>query len=493
MPLQPNPANPILVVDDERLALDGFELALAAAGYTNVVTMDDSRNVLPFLEKNKVEMVLLDLIMPHANGGELLVEIRRRTQEIPVVIVSAVNEIESVIECMRNGATDYILKPVEMEQFKSRVRKCLEFNELERENAQLRESLLQDSLQHPGAFTEIVTRSPKMCAIFRYCEAVAKSSKPILITGETGTGKELIARAVHRLSNRRGPFMAVNIAAFDDTMFADTLFGHVRGAFTGADSSRPGLVEKAAGGTLFLDEIGDLPLVSQVKLLRLLQEQEYFPVGSDTMKKSDVRILASTLKDLGTLKNERLFREDLYYRLITHNVRLPPLRERTEDVKHLLDHFLVIEAHELSMKTPSYHPELINLLKTYPFPGNIRELRALVANALTNHTSRMLSSESFKKYICAATNAPVAPAVAANHVDPFAGLRFDPDAMPKLKEATRRLSAMLIEQAMVIAGGNQTVASRILGLSQQALSLKLKKLRPDNCMLDRHSMSLHGH
>ncbi len=475
MPYQPNPAHPILVVDDERSALDGFEIALATAGYTNVVTMEDSREVLPFLERHGAELILLDLIMPHVSGGELLVEIRRRWPETPVIIVSAVNEIDSVVECMRNGATDYILKPVEVEQFKSRTRKCLEFNELERENARLRESLLQNSLQFPDAFAEIVTRSPKMCTIFRYCEAVAKSNKPILITGETGTGKELIARAVHRLSNRKGAFVAVNIAAFDDAMFADTLFGHVKGAFTGADAVRSGLVEKAAGGTLFLDEIGDLSPVSQVKLLRLLQEQEYFPVGSDSLKKSDVRIVASTLKDLGTLKAEHLFREDLYYRLLTHEVRLPPLRERPEDIKLLLDHFLDLEARELSMKTPTYHPELVNLLRVYPFPGNIRELRAMTANALSNHTSRMLSSESFKNYIAAATHAPVpAPAATAGD-DPLAGLRFDPDAMPKLKEVTTRVANILIEQALEISGGNQTVASRILGISQQALSLKLKK------------------
>ncbi|QLA18977.1 sigma-54-dependent transcriptional regulator [Desulfolutivibrio sulfoxidireducens] len=475
MSAQPNPASPILVVDDERSALDGFEIALATAGYTNIVAMEDSRNVLPFLDENKAELILLDLIMPHISGGELLVAIRRRAPETPVIIVSAVNEIDSVVECMRNGATDYILKPVEVEQFKSRVRKCLEFTELERENARLRASLLQESLRHPDAFDEIVTRSPRMCAIFRYCEAVAKSRKPILITGETGTGKELIARAIHHLSNRKGNFVAVNIAAFDDAMFADTLFGHVRGAFTGADAARPGLVEKAAGGTLFLDEIGDLPLISQVKLLRLLQEQEYFPVGSDSMKKSDVRILASTLKDLNILKAEHLFREDLYYRLITHTLCLPPLRERPEDIKPLLDHFLSVESRELSMKVPTYHPELVTLLRTYAFPGNIRELRAMTANALTGHTSRMLSSESFKAYIAAATDAPVPTPETVEGADPFASLRFDPDNMPRLKEATNRVAAMLIEQAMEMSGGNQTVASRILGISQQALSLKLKK------------------
>jgi DNA-binding NtrC family response regulator len=472
-----NPAHPILIVDDERSALDGFEIALATMGITNVVTMEDSRGVIPYLEKHKAELILLDLIMPHMCGGELLVEIRKRWTKMPILIVTAVNDIESVVECMRNGANDYILKPVEIEQFKSRIGKCLEFNELERENARLRRSLLQDSLRHPQFFEPIVTKSQKMCSIFRYCEAVAKSSKPILITGETGTGKELIARALHQLSGRTGPFVAVNIAAFDDAMFADTLFGHVRGAFTGADNVRQGLVEKAAGGTLFLDEIGDISLLSQVKLLRLLQEQEYFPVGSDSMKKANVRILASTLKDLAPLKAKRLFRDDLYYRLITHHVHLPPLRERREDIPLLLDHFLGLESKELGMEPPTYHPELVTLLKTYAFPGNIRELRAMIVNALTNHTARMLSSATFKNYISVeASEAPfdAGPAVP----DPLAGLRFDPEALPKLREATGRVAQVLIDQAMELASGNQTVASRILGISQQALSLRLKKQQP---------------
>jgi DNA-binding NtrC family response regulator len=479
------PARPILVVDDERAALDGFEIALVSSGYTNVVTMDDSRAVMPYLAEHKVEIILLDLIMPHVSGSELIVEIRHACPEVPVLIVTAVNDIDSVVECIRNGAQDYILKPVDKDQLRNRVRKALEMSELEHENALLRESLLVDALQHPEAFAEIVTQNPRMCSIFKYCEAVAPSTRPILVTGETGTGKELIARAIHRLSGRKGQFVAVNIAAFDDPMFADTLFGHVRGAFTGAENVRQGLVEKASGGTLFLDEIGDLPLASQVKLLRLLQEQEFFPVGSDSMKKANVRIVTSTLKDLADLRRKGQFREDLFYRLVTHQVHIPPLRERPDDIRRLLDHFLDLDSRELKRKRPTYHPELVNLLKSYHFPGNVRELRAMVGDALMNHTTRMLSSAAFRKYIFqedAQASRPEEP----DPGDPLDSLVFPADNMPQLKEATHKITLVLIRQAMEISGGNQTVAARILGVSQQALSMKLKKMAPEGSSL-RHA------
>ena len=468
------PRLPILVVDDERAALDGFEIALVSSGYTKVVTMDDSRKVLPFLMEQDVELIILDLLMPHISGSELIEHIRHIRPATPILVVTAVNDIDSVVECIRNGAQDYILKPVDKDQLRNRVRKALEMSELERENALLRESLLENTLLHPEAFHEIVTADPKMCTIFKYCEAVAPSSRPILITGETGTGKELIARVIHRLCGRKGEFVAVNIAAFDDPLFADTLFGHVRGAFTGADTPRQGLVEKADGGTLFLDEIGDLPPASQVKLLRLLQEQEYFPVGSDNVKKANVRIVTSTLKDLAQLRRGGHFRDDLYYRLITHRIHIPPLRERASDIPLLLDHYLDQESREFGRRRPTYHPTLISLLKSYAFPGNVRELRAMVGDALMNHTARMLSSSSFRKYIfnedeeCGAVET-------VKLQDPLDELEFSADNMPQLKAATRKLTLLLIRQAMQLSGGNQTVAARILGVSQQALSARLKK------------------
>jgi len=475
MPNHLNPINPILIVDDERSALDGFEIALHTTGFNNVITCQDSREVISILGSTQVDLVLLDLIMPHVSGDKLIEEIKKTCPELPILVITAVSEINSVVSCMKKGASDYILKPVEKEQLKSRVAKALEMVELERENTRLRQGLLTGPLQNPEVFSGIITSDPQMLSIFRYCEAVAGSSKPILVTGDTGTGKELIARAIHDLSRRSGEFVAVNIAAFDDSVFADTLFGHVRGAYTGADKARKGLVEKAGRGTLFLDEIGDLSLTSQVKLLRLLQEQEFSPVGSDRVKHSSIRVVASTHRDLTALKSEGLFREDLYYRLITHHVNLPPLKERPGDIKLLLDHFLYVESLELGRKRPTYHPEVVTLLKIYSFPGNIREFQAVVVDALAKHTSRMLSSRVFKEYI----TSPRGQA-SENQGQEFLSLEaltFDPDHVPELKQAIAKVTEKLIHLAMEKTGGNQTMAARILGISQQSLSVKIKRLK----------------
>ncbi|NIY18432.1 MAG: AAA domain-containing protein, partial [Nitrospinaceae bacterium] len=270
------------------------------------------------------------------------------------------------------------------------------------ENSLLREHLLSSELLHPEAFADIVTADKTMHALFQYIEAVSTTPQPILITGETGAGKELIARSIHDVSKRRGKYVPVNIAGLDDNVFSDTLFGHVRGAFTGADKKRDGLIEQAAGGTLFLDEIGDLNASSQVKLLRLLQEREYFPLGSDTPRRTDARIIVATNRDLQKMQKEGEFREDLYFRLRSHLIRLPPLRERLDDLPLLVDHFLTRAAEGLGRKKPTVTAELFQLLSTYPFPGNVRELEAMIFNAVSTHTSGTLDLASFKQIIAEA-------------------------------------------------------------------------------------------
>jgi DNA-binding NtrC family response regulator len=236
-------------------------------------------------------------------------------------------------------------------------------------------------------------------------------------------------------------------------------------------------VEKACGGTLFLDEIGDLSLASQVKLLRLLQEQEFSPVGSDRVRHSNIRVVTSTHQDLAELKSKGLFREDLYYRLITHHIHLPLLKDRPGDIKLLLDYFLEVESNELGRKRPTYHPEVITLLKTYDFPGNIREFRALVADALVKHTSRMLSSQTFKKYIRHEVPQTNDPEDQSQRLLSLNDLSFNPDALPGLREAIAKVTEKLISEAMTKTGGNQTVAARILGISQQSLSVKIQRLK----------------
>jgi DNA-binding NtrC family response regulator len=470
------PSHPILVVDDEKSALQSFEIALYASGYSNVITCEDSRHVMSLMDKKEFSLVLLDLVMPHIGGPDLLKMIKEKFPWIPIIIISAVSDGKSVIQCMRDGARDYLFKPVDKNELSNRVRSTLEFKDMEQENSRLREQILETKLKHPAKFSSILTQNPKMISIFKYCEAVAGSLNPILITGETGTGKELIAQAIHSLSMRSGEFVAVNVAAFDDPIFADSLFGHVRGAFTGADKPRKGLVEQANGGTLFLDEIGDLSLSSQVKLLRLLQEQEYFPVGSDLPKKANVRVVTSTFRNLAALKKDGKFREDLYYRLVGHQVSLPPLRERLDDISLLLDYFLECEATDQGKAKPAYHPELNNLLRTYSFPGNVRELKAMACDAVSLHSSRMLSSSSFMNHIQCEDSVGRVVSHEEETVS-WDNVNFPPESLPPLKDVVTRISTTLITTAMERAGGNQSAAARILGISQQSLSLKLKKIK----------------
>ncbi|UCD47624.1 MAG: sigma-54-dependent Fis family transcriptional regulator, partial [Deltaproteobacteria bacterium] len=321
---------------------------------------------------------------------------------------------------------------------------------------------------HPEAFAAIIHASREMRAVLQYTEAIACTSQTVLITGETGVGKELVARAVHIISGRKGPFVAVNVAGLDDNVFSDTLFGHKKGAFTGAEEERSGLLEKASGGTLFLDEIGDLPPSSQVKLLRLLQEHEYFPLGSDILKQSDARIVVATNKDIQDLQESGRLRADLYFRLHTHHVHIPPLKERTDDLPVLLDHFFEAAARALKKKTPTVPKELLDLCKAYSFPGNVRELESMVFDAVSSHGSGVLSLNAFKKAMGLDKNTSMRSAS-----DPLSthnvSISFS-ELLPKLKEAEQ----ILIDEAMKRADGNQGIAASMLGISRQALNRRLK-------------------
>ncbi|MCC6486958.1 MAG: sigma-54-dependent Fis family transcriptional regulator, partial [Candidatus Hydrogenedentes bacterium] len=335
-----NPVLPVLMVDDEEAILASYTTLLRLGGVDNLVTCSDSRRVIPLLQEGGAAMVLLDLQMPHVSGTNLLPQIVQEFPGLPVIVVTGTDRVDTAVQCMKAGAFDFITKPVERDRLLTTVAQALSFSELRSENRLLQESLLEDTLKCPQAFARIVTGNPAMHAIFRCVEAIAPSSQSILITGETGVGKELLARAVHDASGRPGQFVAVNVAGVEESVFSDTLFGHVRGAFTGADTARGGLVERAAHGTLFLDEIGDLGPVLQTRLLRLIQEHEYFPLGSDVAAKTDARIVVATNLDLDTLQRSGAFRKDLYYRLSTHRIAIPPLRERLDDVPLLLGQFL---------------------------------------------------------------------------------------------------------------------------------------------------------
>jgi DNA-binding NtrC family response regulator len=280
-------------------------------------------------------------------------------------------------------------------------------------------------------------------------------------------GKELIARAIHKLSDLKGDFIAVNVSGLDDNVFSDTLFGHVKGAFTGAEGVRRGLIEKASGGTLLLDEIGDLHPASQTKLLRVLQEGEYMPLGQDEPRRADSRIISTTNKDLWALRRAGMFREDLNFRLRTHHIHVPPLRERLNDINILLDHFLKMSTRSLKKKQPIIPDELPSLLKKYPYPGNVRELQAMVFDAVTRQDSKILSLDTFKSYIDQQKEDGTLPIEPIGEKTAIFSSCKD---LPSIKQSTQ----LLVDEAMKRANGNQSAAAKMLGISQQALSKRLK-------------------
>ncbi len=467
------PAEPILVVDDEEAILLSIDTILQLAGMNNVLTCADSRRALEMIQKYHPSVILLDLNMPHLSGEAVQEGLIGLYPHIPIIIITGRIDAESAVECMKSGAFDYIVKPVNEKRLIETVKKSLQYKELLQENETAGKKSGKDQLKNPQAFAALRSHSPKMFQIFTYAESVAPTLQPVLIRGETGTGKELMARAIHTVSGCPGEFVAVNVAGLDDNVFADTLYGHIKGAFTGAENQRPGLIDKAANGTLFLDEIGDLSPGSQIKLLRLLQEKEYMPLGQDSNRRSTARIIASTHVDLWDLQNRELFRQDLHYRLRTHRILLPPLRERPEDIGLLVEHFAAWSAEALHRPKPHIPRELTTMLLSYQFPGNIRELQAMVFDAIARHKSGVLSLAIFRHHIWQASRDEGRSRDVEEQPQGVTLAFAEP--LPTIKEATR----MLVETAMQRAGHNQTIAALMLGISQQALSKRLKNRQKD--------------
>jgi DNA-binding NtrC family response regulator len=461
------PELPILLVDDEEQFLFSVETSLNTSGINNIVLQSDSTKVLEMLEKDEYSLIVLDINMPGITGLELLPQIKDRFPEIPVIILTALNDVESAVESIKSGAYNYIVKPVDTTRLVTTIKGALEFREVLSENRRLKDYLLKDKIENPEAFEEIITKNKSMRSIFKYIEAIANSPLPVLITGETGVGKELIAGAIHKVSSRNGELVAVNVAGLDDTLFSDTLFGHKKGAFTGAEQDRKGLIEQAEKGTLFLDEIGDLSIESQVKLLRLIQDGRYYPLGSDIPKQADVRIICATNLKIEDMKESPKFRKDLYYRLQTHHIHIPPLRERKEDIPLLIDYFLEKAAEKLNKKKPTPPKELYTLLANYHFPGNIRELEGLIYDAVSIHRFGVLSLDSIRNKIFA----DMKKDVALEHTEEHADKIIFPENLPTLKE----VEEALINEALKRADNNQTIAARLLGLSRRALNNRLNR------------------
>jgi DNA-binding NtrC family response regulator len=442
---------------------------LRRAGHASVACASDGRQAMELLARERISVVITDLGMPHIPGETLLQQVSESHPDIPVIVLTARNEVDTAVRCMQAGAADYLVKPVDRDRLLASLRNVLETRSIRAEAIAVREGLLGDPSRRHEAFGGIQSTNQGMVNALHYLEVFARSSHPVLITGETGVGKELAARAVHDISGRKGPFVTVNVGAVDDTLFADTLFGHARGGFTDARDAREGQVASAAGGTLFLDEIGTLSDASQVKLLRLLQTGDYLPVGSDRPRQCSARILAATNIDVARRSAAgEGFRRDLYFRLQAHHVALPPLRKRPDDIPRLGASCLEAEARRTGRATPTVPPMLFRLLQSYDFPGNVRELENMCQRAVALHERGVLSTRVFREMIAGQRAADLGEAMDEAQES---GVRWLPDPMPTLQDL-RRIAE---DEALRRAGGNQAIAAGMLGVTRQALNQSLAK------------------
>ena len=441
----------ILIADDEYHICEGLKEALQRADYTVDVAYD-GQQAAELLEKRHYHAAIFDLRMPGMDGLSLLKQVKERSSDTGVIIVTAFGEVSTAVDAMRMGAYDYLTKPIDLKRLRLSLQHLLAHLALVAENKELRARL--DSAE---VTDEIVHRSAVMKQV---CDTIAQAGMtdvPVLIMGETGTGKELVARAIHRRSNRkRGPLVAMNCGAIPDTLFESELFGHARGAFTGAHADKPGRFAAAGGGSLFFDEVGEIPLQNQVNLLRVLEEKVYMPVGGTEPVRTDVRTVFATNRDLETEVREGRFREDLYYRINVVPIRLPPLRERKEDIPLLVETFLdqLCSLHH----KPRNHltPDAMQLILGYAWPGNVRELKNVIERIVVTCPDREVGVDRLPSRVREVPSEPE-------------GFRVELGA--SIEEAER----MLIEKTLIHVTSNRRKVAEILGISVRALQYKLKK------------------
>lgn len=372
----------ILLVDDEPAVLRSQKSLLELHGHRSIVGVTSAEPARAQFEAHEIAMAIVDLTLTRESGMELIKWIKEHYPDTVVLVVTGASDLAIAVECMRNGAYDFLVKGNDSGRLPSAVRNALAYRRTNLENDRLRTALVSNTLRNPAAFEGFVTASPAIRHLFVYLEAVATTPDPILITGETGVGKEVVARAVHTASGRSGPFVAVNLGGLDDQTVSDTLFGHTRGAFTGAQGSRDGVVRTAADGTLFLDEFAEISPETQVKLLRLIDSGELRPLGSDRVFRSQARLVFATNRDLHRRIEDNSFRRDLYFRISGHGIEIPPLRDRPEDIEPILLHLMAAESQRLRRDPLPITAGVLRQIKAMPLLGNARELQQLVVTAL---------------------------------------------------------------------------------------------------------------
>jgi DNA-binding NtrC family response regulator len=456
----------LLIIDDNPGSVELLQAALQQEGL-EILTATDPEDALDIVLTKHPEIVLTDLVMPKMSGMEVLERIMEFDPSTDVILMTAHYSTESAVEAIKKGAGDYLNKPVSIPTLRQKIEKLLGEARKRRRAAQLEDELL-DSCKFEG----IVGRSPQMWEMFSKIRRVAPHYRSVLITGETGAGKDLVARALHALSPvANGRFVVLNCSAVVETLFESELFGHVKGAFTGAAQDKVGLFEHANGGTLFLDEIGDMPLGTQAKLLRALQNQEVQRVGSLTARKVDVRVIAATNKDLRAAISEKLFREDLYYRLSMVEVRTPSLVERMEDLPLLERHFIEHFSRQFGRPIKGFTHRAQILLARHTWPGNVRELENVIGHACMMVLGDTIDIGDLPEYLRSGRpSSPAEPAISAVEA-PGLPSSLGGAEVGSLEEQEK----LLIVRALETAGGNQSQAARLLRIGRDALRYKIKK------------------
>jgi DNA-binding NtrC family response regulator len=443
----------ILIVEDEAKMRRLLELNLGDDGFTTF-SAGDAEAGLKLLRENAVDLVVTDLKLPGMSGLEFLQVIKRQNAALPVIVMTAFGSVETAVEAMKSGASDFVLKPFSLTEMRIKIHKELDVRNLREENRTLREALGK-KYSHPN----IVARSAKMQEVLATVERVAPTNSTVLLGGESGVGKDLVARAIHEKSRRAsGPFLKINSTAIPENLLESELFGFEKGAFTGAAASKPGKFELADKGTLFLDEIGDVPPAIQVKLLRVLQEREFERLGGTKTIKVDVRLIAATNRDLRAALEQGTFREDLYYRLNVVPIDIAPLRERKEDIPDLVNLFISRFAGDSGKAIEGIAPEAMQILVNYHWPGNVRELQNIIERACALAKGSVLEAADI--------HLDVRPAKAANGAGGFL-----PDGM-----TLEQWEDEMVKEALRRANGNKSQAARLLGLSRNALRYRLSKI-----------------